>query len=325
MSPRRRLLSAITIGAVLVGVLALSHHAIAKFAIARAVSAATGYEVRFGDMSLGWSHATLMDIHVRKGGDPVLDADRVDIDYALRDVFPGGKHRFGFAGIAVDRPTFTLVRHPDGTYNLGGGGTSSSPPKSTQAAAAPLLFSARVRDGTIVLVDQAPMEKDLATQSVVNVAIDASVQSNARTVAKVDGALVGRRSQSAAIERWPLSVRSVIDYQRGFAMHRFRAAELPLRGMLNFLVHAKIARFDDGVMRRRRRARVRAQHRCGDAVRVSSRRRRPARRRADRARTAGQARARFARHDRSVRRRRHDARFARHGRRRSAAHSRRHV
>jgi len=32
-------------------------------------------------------------------------------------------------------------------------------------------------------------------------------------------------------------------------MHRFRAPELPLRGMLNFLVHAKIARFDDGVMR----------------------------------------------------------------------------
>ena len=41
----------------------------------------------------------------------------------------------------------------------------------------------------------------------------------------------------------------MIDYPRGFALHRFRAPQLPLRGMLNFLVHAKIARFDDGVMR----------------------------------------------------------------------------
>jgi hypothetical protein len=251
MSPRRRLVRAIAIGAVLVLALVLGRHAIAKFVVSRALSAAVGYDVRFGDMSLGWSHTTFLDTHVRKNGDPVLDADRIDVDYALRDIFPGGKHRFGFAGVAVDHPTFTLVRHADGSYNLGGGSssaTSPSPPKSTQAAVEPLLFSARVRDGTINIVDRAPTEPDLAEQSVVGVSIDASVQSNARTVARVDGTLVGRRSQSAPIERWPLSIRSVIDYPRGFAMHRFRAPQLPLRGMLNFLVHAKIARFDDGVM-----------------------------------------------------------------------------
>jgi hypothetical protein len=249
MSPRRRLGSAIAIVAVLVVALALTHHAITKFVLSRGLSAALGYDVRFTDMSLGWSHATFTGLHVGKNGDPVLDADRIDVDYALRDIFPGGTHRYGFAGIAVDRPTFTLVRHADGTYNLGGGGRSSSPPKPAQAAAEPLLFSARVRDGTIRLIDAAPLEPDLAEQSVVDVSIDASVQSNARTVARVDGTLIGRRSQSAPISRWPLSIRSVIDYPRGFAMHRFRAAQLPLRGMLSFLVHAKIARFDDGVMR----------------------------------------------------------------------------
>jgi hypothetical protein len=249
MTPRRRLGSAIAIVAALVLVLALTHHAITTFVVSRSLSVALGYDVRFADMSLGWSHATFTGMHIGKDGDPVLDADRIDVDYALRDIFPGGKHRYGFAGVAIDRPTFTFVRHADGTYNLGGGGASSSPPKPTQAAAEPLLFSARVRDGTIRLVDTAPLEPDLREQSVVGVSIDASVQSNARTVARVDGTLIGRRSQSAPVGRWPLSVRSVIDYQRGFAMHRFRAAQLPLRGMLNFLVHAKIARFDDGVMR----------------------------------------------------------------------------
>ena len=249
MSSRHRLMSAIAIGAVLVAVLALTHHAITKFVVARAMSAALGYDVRFGDISLGWAHTTFDDLHVSKSGDPVLDADRVDVDYALRDIFPGGKHRFGFAGVAIAHPTFTLLRHADGSFNFNRFGSTSSPPGATQAAVEPLLFSARVRDGTIRLVDTAPLEPDLAEQSVVNVSIDASVQSNARTVARIDGTLVGRRSQAAPIGRWPLSVRSVIDYPRGFAMHRFRAAELPLRGMLNYLVHAKIARFDDGVMR----------------------------------------------------------------------------
>ena len=105
-----------------------------------------------------------------------------------------------------------------------------------------------MRDGTIKIVDAAPLVPDLTEQSIVDVSIDASVQSNARTVFRVDGALVGRRSRSEPVERWPLSVRSVIDYTRGFAMHRFRAAALPVRGLLNFLVHADIVRFDDGVM-----------------------------------------------------------------------------
>jgi len=240
---------AIAVAAVLVLVAAFAHHAIATFVVSRGLGVALGYDVRFGDMSLGWSHATLSDVHVRKNGDPVFDAARVDVDYALRDIFPGGKHRYGFAGIAVDHPTLTLVRHADGSYNVNRGGSSSSPPAPTQAAAEPLLFSARVRDGTLRIIDEAPLESDLAEQSIANVSIDASVQSNARTVARADGVLIGRRTQAAPIQRWPLSVRSVIDYNRGFAMHRFRAPQLPLRGLLNFLVHAKIARFDDGVMR----------------------------------------------------------------------------
>lgn len=240
---------AIAVVAVLVLVAAFGHHAIAKFVVSRGLSVALGYSVRFGDMALGWSHATLTGVHVRKNGDPVFDAARVDVDYALRDIFPGGKHRYGFAGLAVDQPTLTLVRHADGSYNVNRGGSSSSPPATTQVAAEPLLFSARVRDGTLRIIDQAPFEPDLAEQSIADVSIDVSVQSNARTVARVDGVLIGRRTEGAPIGRWPLSVRSVIDYNRGFALHRFRAPQLPLRGLLNFLVHAGIARFDDGVMR----------------------------------------------------------------------------
>src|SRR5580700_7732980 len=103
MSPRRRWAGAIAVALALVLVLALAHHAVAKFVLSRGLSVAVGYDVRFGDMSLGWSHATFTDVHVRKNSDPVFDANRVDVDYALRDIFPGGKHRYGFAGIAVDR------------------------------------------------------------------------------------------------------------------------------------------------------------------------------------------------------------------------------
>src|ERR1019366_9789987 len=107
---RRRLGSAIAIAALLVLALVLSHHALAKFVVSRGLGVALGYDVRFGDMALGWSHATFTNMHVGKNGDPVLDAARIDVAYALRDIFPPGNHRYGFAGVAIDEPTLTLVR-----------------------------------------------------------------------------------------------------------------------------------------------------------------------------------------------------------------------
>ena len=41
------------------------------------VRIATGYTLSIGKVQLGSSHGVLFDVHVRRGGDPVLDAQRI--------------------------------------------------------------------------------------------------------------------------------------------------------------------------------------------------------------------------------------------------------
>jgi len=226
----------------------IARHALVKFALERVLELATGYQVRLGDAQLGWSHAVLRDVHLRSRGDPFLDAERIDLDYAPGDLFPGGHHRFGFVGVSIGSPTLTLVRHRDGSYNVVANGVTTQPPTATKHAATPLLFSARLRNGSIRLVDQAPLQPDLAEQTIVDLTVDASVDSETRTTLRVGGTWLGRRTAGAALERWPLVERSTIDDERGFAIHRVRAAHLPIRGVLGFLLHAPVARFDDGML-----------------------------------------------------------------------------
>ncbi len=245
---RRVVIVAAAVAALLV-VLIAARHAIARSVLQSVLSGATGYQVTIGDQTLGTHHAVLFDVHVVKNGDPVLDAQRVDVEYALRDIFPGGQHRFGFAAISILKPVLTITRHADGTLTFNRtGGTSGAPPTATRKAAAPYYFTARVRDGVIRLVDVAPLQPDLANQSIENVSIDASVKSDARTTAKVDGILLGRRAPGAALSRFPLAERTVIDVQRGISLSTIRAAELPLRGVLGFVIHSRAVRFDDGVL-----------------------------------------------------------------------------
>ncbi len=91
---RRAVIVAATV-AVLLVVLIAARHLIARAVLETTLSVATGYSVRIGAETLGTHHGVLFDVHVVKNGDPVLDAQRVDVEYALRDIFPGGQHRSG--------------------------------------------------------------------------------------------------------------------------------------------------------------------------------------------------------------------------------------
>jgi hypothetical protein len=245
---RRAVVVAAVVAALLV-VLIAGRHTIARIVLQGVLSAATGYQVSIGSQTLGTHHAVLFEVHVVKNGDPVLDAQRVDVEYALRDIFPGGQHRFGFAAISILKPVLTITRHADGTLTFNRtGGTPGTPPSPTRKAAAPYYFTARVREGVIRLIDVAPLQADLANQTIENVSIDASVKSDARTTAKVEGVLLGRRAPGAKLERFPLAEHTVIDVQRGIALNTIAAARLPLRGALGFLVHSKSIRFDAGIL-----------------------------------------------------------------------------
>ena len=253
LKPSRRaaILTGIVVALVVAGVLA--RHVLVRGVLEGVLSLATGYEVRFGDQRLGFSHAAFFDVRVRKNGDPVLDAARVDVNYVLRDIFPGGDRRFGFVALSIQRPVLTITRHTDGSLTFApppgeNGPAAAAPPPATRHAVEPLYFTARLRDGVIRFIDQKPLQPDLATQSIVDVSVDASVKSDARTTARIAGVFVSRPASGAALQRYPLEIRSLIDEQRGLALTRFRAAALPVRGLLAFLVHTHAVRFDGGVL-----------------------------------------------------------------------------
>ena len=90
----------------------------------------TGSRVSFAAVDAGRDHLRIEGLTVRRNGDPFLDVRRIDVAYDLRDLLPGGKRLFGLRSIDVERPHLTLVRHPDGSFDLpsgGGGGGGGAP------------------------------------------------------------------------------------------------------------------------------------------------------------------------------------------------------
>ena len=277
-------------------------------------------------MPLGWSHATFTDLHVaqerRSGARRRAHRRRLcparhlpGRQAPLRFRRDRGRPADADAGAACRR----VVQLQPRRHIVVAAGRDRRP-QPNRCCSARASATARSRSSTRRRSNRILPNSRSSTSRSMRRCSQTRARSPASTARWSAGARKARR-----FERWPLSVRSVIDYTRGFAMHRFRAPELPLRGLLNFLVHAPIARFDDGVMRN---VDVRAyaldivrRH----AVRVPARRRRHARRRADHARPVGPAGARSARCRRPVRRRRDGARSARRRRRHSDPDARRNV
>jgi hypothetical protein len=245
---RSRVLAAGAAAAAAVLVAIVAHHAIASFVVARALGLATGTTVRFAGMRVGTTQASFTGIHVTKAGDPLFDAASLDVHYRLRDLLPGGKRLYGLVAVDVEHPVFTLVRHADGSYNLGGSGSTGGGGGAALPSTTPLRVRARVRDGEVRLLDLAPLVPDLRSQSIVGIAVDANVDSLARSTLRVAAALRARRTQTDSLASYPIAVRSVVDQARGFTMTRTTAPRIPLRGILDFLIHAPVARFDDGVV-----------------------------------------------------------------------------
>lgn len=247
---RRVLLTSVAaLTAIVLTAAVVAHKPVIGFVLSRSLSLASGYTVRFGDYQLGREQAVFSGVRVTRAGEPFLNAARVDVSYRLRDLLPGGAHRYGLAAVVVARPVLTLIRHADGSFafpQLGGNAPAAQPAGS---AGEPLSFTARVRDGVLRLIDRAPVGADLAEQDVTHLDLDATVRSDARSSARLGGQIVARRVRGAPLERFGFSFRSVYDDRRGFAVHRIRAAAVPLRGLVDYFVHTPAFRVDGGMAR----------------------------------------------------------------------------
>ncbi|MDQ2873113.1 MAG: hypothetical protein M3R35_08315, partial [Candidatus Eremiobacteraeota bacterium] len=219
--------------ALLVLAAAIWHHALARFAVASIVGVTTGYHLDIGEMRLGRNHGALIDAHVSRKGEPVLDAARIDVYYSLRDLLPGSKHRFGLVGITIDRPQVTIIHHQDRTYNItspGGG----APGHAGRPDTVPLNFTARIRDGQAALIDDYQYYKEARVVRVDGINGDLSVNTAKRTKYTISGAI-------ADVKAEPFKAAGTIDYINGYAFHRLYAAAIPIKTIGNYVINSPAA------------------------------------------------------------------------------------
>jgi autotransporter translocation and assembly factor TamB len=240
---RRRIAWGLVAVAVVLGIFVVAErHEVIRLLLQTGIKIATGYDVRIGDQRLQADRGAFIDVHVSRDGEPVLDAARVDLSYSLRDLLPGSTHRYGLLGVTIARPDITIVRHPDGTYNviLPTGGPPSAVPG--RANPIPIRFTARVRGGLAVLIDRTQFEKNHEVIRLNNISADLSLDSGARTHYTVTGNVQD-------IKNAPLRAVGTIDLHRGYAMHRVQAASVPFSAIGNFVIDSKAARILSGTAR----------------------------------------------------------------------------
>ncbi|HEY5341349.1 MAG TPA: hypothetical protein VIK27_10005, partial [Candidatus Aquilonibacter sp.] len=226
--------------AVLAGV-ASAHDAVLTWTLPRLVGLVTKTDVSIGAVRVTGSTVVLRDVHVRKGGNPLLDASSVRIAYSPRDLLPGSRHRYGLRRVDVDGATFTLVRLADGAYNIPLHGASGPPPAPSPHWFNPVPLALRVHvvDGAIALRSPYAIDPESRIVDVKGVTLDASVDSLARTHYTLRGAFVQP-------QREPVDAVGTIDEERGFAMHHVTAAHVPLRQLADFFINSKALQIDTG-------------------------------------------------------------------------------
>ena len=236
---RRRVVVALVL--VLAGWLAYAFRGpLSRAAIAATIDVATGYRVSFDALSLGSDEAVATGLHVRRGRDPVLDAARFDVVYTLRDLLPGGARRYGLRSIVVDDAAFWIVRHRDGSLNVGSLPAPASPAASRASAAtgAPLRFTARVNGGSLTVLD--PYRVYAGSRKIIlgHLHVDAGVDTGEYTHYAVRAQLVTEDTLHAPV---PFGLAGTIDRARGYGLHHLTIGALPLRDLVNYAMNSRTA------------------------------------------------------------------------------------
>lgn len=242
--PNRRIRIAAAAGTLVLCALAFAFSGpLSRGFVAAAIDIATGYRVEFSDLDLRTDRAIARNVQVANGGRTLLVAERIAVRYRLRDLLPGGLRRFGFVGIELDAPRIVLERRADGSFSVPAaaqGPVPGAPAAAGPAGRVPLRFSARVRDGSLVLEDRfrvLPESRRLALAGLAGtLAFDDTGVTKYQLSATVPGDAAGA-----------LSVAGRIDSPRGYALHRIRARGLAIAPFVNYFINSTGARFESGV------------------------------------------------------------------------------
>jgi autotransporter translocation and assembly factor TamB len=209
---------------VVAGVVAFTRSSLAAGALLNVAGKFLGDSVSAQSVRLSASRLTVLGLRVRSLRDePVLEADRLDVAFNLRDMLPGGRRRFGLAEVDVARPHLTLIRRRDGTFNIA---LPSGEPQGNQQAA-PLNLGVHVHNGSATVIDERKAGPARLPLSVENLQVEAALHpvGPSHYYVRLDIVENGVRS--------PVSGRATLDDARGFEMQRWQVSRLGIAPLLN--------------------------------------------------------------------------------------------
>jgi hypothetical protein len=207
--------------------------------VAAVVDVVTGDRVSFEALEVGSAHTRLLGLHVRRGGDPLLDVERADLSYDLGQLVAGRTRRFGLESIRLVRPRLTLVRRADGSFNLGasGGGAGGA----AGPAGTPLRFRAEVQAGSVLVLDPFRTLPNARRLGLERLAGSLDYNDASRTAYRFSGLVGGDPAQRVLLA-------GRID-AAGFAVHHLTAADVDLAPIADYFINTASARVLRGRLR----------------------------------------------------------------------------
>jgi hypothetical protein len=211
---------------------------LSRATIAAVIDVASGYRVSFDALTVSAADLHLEGVHVRRGGDPVLDAKTLDVAYSLRDALPGGTRRFGLRSIDIEDAALWIVRNRDGSLNVGGNVSAPRAQAAAKTGGAPWRFVARINGGSLTILDPYRVYAGSRKIIVGHLHANARVDSSAYTHYAVRGQLVTDDTLHAPV---PCSLVGTIDRARGYGLHHLLIGRLPLRDFVNYVMNSATA------------------------------------------------------------------------------------
>ena len=224
---RGRLLARVAVAALVLCVAAVAfveRREVARAAIVAGLAVAGHVRVSFATMHLGGDRSEFSEVRVTSlGGEPIARIARLEIGYDLRGLMGGSGRLFGLRSIDLVTPHITIVRHPDGTYNIpiSNGGRGS--------AAAQFALHAAISDGSIDVIDEGnvdPHQRHLYVREIHGTGDLASSGPSHYTLGFAYGEQPGRL--------YPVRGAGDVDARDGYAMQHWTAALLPIAGAVDF-------------------------------------------------------------------------------------------
>lgn len=220
--------------------LAVGFHDALAGTLVRTVAAGAGYHLAYGRFHADLRSATLIAPRITNGrGEPVFAADRLDVRYSLRDLLPGSTRRFGLVALDVARPQLTLVHYPDGTYNVALPAANAAQKPDTT----PLDVRARLRDGSVLLVDRFTDPRHERRQRIVGIAADVVLAPHVHSFYDV------RFDVDDGHALHPVLGKATFATDRGFEAQRWTAASLPIGPLVDFALPSHAMNLVDGTLR----------------------------------------------------------------------------